>query len=1451
MTQPLLVISTNQKSKLRKRVAFSWILVLIICCFSKVGLAQITSAGTGSWSATTTWVGGVVPGAGANVIIATGHTVTVSTNTAVVGNVTVNAGAVLTVSAAVGSTLSYNGNLVVAGRLNNYGGIDQTSTNQLKSFQMTGTGTYEHNPINNTAQDERIFSRSTESFASTSTLIIKKWFDLYLPLGDATRVNGNFGNVILNLSDVAIWEQFDEFMDNVNSLQRVFGKLTVSSGTIRMCDGSSNGGTGSNYMEFEEVEINGTGNIIFASGVSRALTLVTTNFTDISTSTNTTVVMDSIYNILNWTVNGNLLLGHNFRGMRGAFYSASGLVQMNLNVNGNMTIQGNTLTDIRLVNGVNAPLTVNVTGTTTIGNTSVAGAPAVVRFVDGCNGNFNFTTLDLIISGGVDNTFMGGNALIPNYTGQPNITITRDLLVNGTSNTTILNGSTNIKKLRLSIGDDFIITGANSNFTLARSKGDLTLSVVDSLSMSAGKFIGQFDTLNTSIDSVIVGKFYMTNTSTTDYFRINYGSGNTFFRSNGVFNLSTLATGSGFGFVGIYSGSGNMNFYTGGIFTQTSGRFAGIYNNRSSIITGSLTFNAATNFNFNSSTGASFFRGIENRVTDNSGIVTFNTGNFTYGGGNFAGYYSVHTSGLTSTFTASGLMQITFANATTDTCAFIGVSQGAAAVSNMKLTVNVGGNFTITGPAGLFISNMAKGRETINITGSANISGGKNFFNAISTSALTAHFVDINIGTDMQVFGGVTALSGGNDTVDVSIGGNFSMSLGELAIQYGNKYALMNILGGFNMSGGTLFLHKNATEIALEQVDVNINSDDNLVGDFSHTGGTINFENNATASKQNFLNILSPSITYGGSGIMTSANPGTGTVSGKIKYDRTGTSNFFRTATTHSIQQIQQDIMPSCTLVVASGNLQISSLSNITTNQLYLNPGAVLDLQSNQVISNGLQINSGMTLGGRVRTSRVQGFYDGTTAAAINAYSGANATGVNYLFLSNSTVEYYGVDNQIVTGIGVGIATSAAHKYYNLDINFQGTPNTEFAFPTNFPNSRSVYVRNKLTLTAGELNLDSDRNPGNGGGRSIIIERDSLTAIARVNGYIRSESYDSSASVLWRVNSRLGTRVIPFGNSSTEYIPFTFNMTGGTCDTLIMSTYRTPTNNNLPLPPGIPNVNSLAGTDNSLNTVDRFWYLKTIGSNVVADMTFTCTASELGTVANPRAQCYVPPNLGWTYPIIGTQSTLSNGTFVLGANYMPQNWWTLAGQLSPLPIELMSFNANCESGNVVLSWTTATEKNNDYFTLLRSIDGVNFESIGNVNGSGNSTTAISYEFIDRTSNGLSYYYKLSQTDFDGTESTFGPIRSTPCSLNGILTANAYQTGQDEISVMIGNPAESQVSVKLFSLDGKLIMVHDQAYPQGEHLIRMNTSSLATGIYVVRVQSGQETVSIKTALRTLR
>ena len=85
-----------------------------------------------------------------------------------------------------------------------------------------------------------------------------------------------------------------------------------------------------------------------------------------------------------------------------------------------------------------------------------------------------------------------------------------------------------------------------------------------------------------------------------------------------------------------------------------------------------------------------------------------------------------------------------------------------------------------------------------------------------------------------------------------------------------------------------------------------------------------------------------------------------------------------------------------------------------------------------------------------------------------------------------------------------------------------------------------------------------------------------------------------------------------------------------------------------------------------------------------------------------------------------------------------------------LPIELSSFNIKFDAGTVLLSWVTATETQNDFFTVERSIDGKTFEEKGRITGAGNSTSAISYLYPDnQPPNGL-VYYRLRQTDFDGT-----------------------------------------------------------------------------------------------------
>ncbi len=83
-----------------------------------------------------------------------------------------------------------------------------------------------------------------------------------------------------------------------------------------------------------------------------------------------------------------------------------------------------------------------------------------------------------------------------------------------------------------------------------------------------------------------------------------------------------------------------------------------------------------------------------------------------------------------------------------------------------------------------------------------------------------------------------------------------------------------------------------------------------------------------------------------------------------------------------------------------------------------------------------------------------------------------------------------------------------------------------------------------------------------------------------------------------------------------------------------------------------------------------------------------------------------------------------------------------------LPVELLYFYVEKATNGALLSWETATEINNDYFDVEWSTDGINFESIGQVQGAGTTTEVQSYEFLhDNPVNGNNYY-RLKQMDFD-------------------------------------------------------------------------------------------------------
>ncbi len=92
----------------------------------------------------------------------------------------------------------------------------------------------------------------------------------------------------------------------------------------------------------------------------------------------------------------------------------------------------------------------------------------------------------------------------------------------------------------------------------------------------------------------------------------------------------------------------------------------------------------------------------------------------------------------------------------------------------------------------------------------------------------------------------------------------------------------------------------------------------------------------------------------------------------------------------------------------------------------------------------------------------------------------------------------------------------------------------------------------------------------------------------------------------------------------------------------------------------------------------------------------------------------------------------------------------------PLPVMLLSFELSRDSDDVIIKWSTATEINNDYFTIEHSADGQNWDVFLYVNGAGNSNEIRHYEITDDDPlNGVNYY-RLKQTDFDGRFEYFAP-----------------------------------------------------------------------------------------------
>ena len=186
----------------------------------------------------------------------------------------------------------------------------------------------------------------------------------------------------------------------------------------------------------------------------------------------------------------------------------------------------------------------------------------------------------------------------------------------------------------------------------------------------------------------------------------------------------------------------------------------------------------------------------------------------------------------------------------------------------------------------------------------------------------------------------------------------------------------------------------------------------------------------------------------------------------------------------------------------------------------------------------------------------------------------------------------------------------------------------------------------------------------------------------------------------------------------------------------------------------------------------------------------------------------------------------------------------------PLPVELVSFNAAISNNTVSLNWETATETNNDFFTLERGTDSEPFSTIATIDGNGNSVTARNYSFTDILESPSAsvpfYFYQLSQTDFDGTTK--------------IISQQAVKTQKETGSITVfPNPFAEKLSIymdksmtsseiKLTDMFGKTLFTDTRpADCEGEFALNL-PEHLNPGIYYLSIDNGEEKI-VKRIMRS--
>ena len=491
----------------------------------------------------------------------------------------------------------------------------------------------------------------------------------------------------------------------------------------------------------------------------------------------------------------------------------------------------------------------------------------------------------------------------------------------------------------------------------------------------------------------------------------------------------------------------------------------------------------------------------------------------------------------------------------------------------------------------------------------------------------------------------------------------------------------------------------------------------------------------------------------------------------------------------------------------------------------------ITDLNGGTTLSNNIVVNDGNTdtrsLGG-INTSNTNTF---SGNISLNRYVNIESTQLN------GTVEFSGVisGSHGIDKIGVGTVIFSGNNTYtglntlkagklivnsggnlgdDADVTIQSGATLELntnvtVDDLNINSGGTLTIASGVTLTVdGVLTLGADINLGSG---NIVVN--GLISSASSSGYIIA---DGSGTL----KQNVGTSGVEFPvGTNSSYMPIEINTSSGRADfevRMIGNSYA-----------------------NSASYLDNNWLITSSASQTI-DMKFTWPSSEEGTSFPTGNMNLHKDGTALNYNVAKSGSGPYFATYS-GVSCCSQ---FSPGGSPPVPVELTYFDVTPKEKQNLLTWETASELNNHFFEVQRSISGSDFTSIDIVYGNGTTQEISNYSFSDYDigPQQISYFYRLMQVDFDGTYS-YSPIVAAKRKITTNSQITVYPNPiMNEWSLNLSNRFTGDLLVEIVTQEGIVVLNEICQFIEG--VLVLEKFELSDGVFYAKVHIGEQVLVTK-------